>query len=80
VSPDYKSLYYAIGGPDPELIRFGIEDRKSQTVASLKDLQLAGFLQVHGAETEIGVAPDGSPVLTRDTGTQEIYALSVRWP
>jgi dipeptidyl aminopeptidase/acylaminoacyl peptidase len=24
VSPDYKSLYYTIGGPDPELIRFGI--------------------------------------------------------
>jgi hypothetical protein len=80
VSPDYKFLYYTIGGPDPELIRFGIADHKSQTVASLRDLQLAGFLQVHGSESRVGVAPDGSPVLTRDTGTQEIYALSVKWP
>ena len=80
VSPDYKYLYYTIGGPDPELVRFGIGDHKSQGVASLKDLHLAGFLQVHGAEAQVGVAPDGSPVLTRDIGTQEIYALSVKWP
>jgi hypothetical protein len=26
-----------------------------------------------------GVAPDGSLLLTRDIGTQEIYALSVKW-
>jgi hypothetical protein len=30
--------------------------------------------------TNIGVAPDGSPVFTRDIGTQEIYALNVKWP
>ena len=28
----------------------------------------------------IGVAPDGSAVFTRNTGTQEIYALAVKWP
>src|SRR4029077_5955221 len=27
--------------------------------------------------TQISVAPDGSPVFTRDIGTQEIYALTV---
>jgi hypothetical protein len=30
--------------------------------------------------TQINVAPDGSPIFTRDTGYQEIYALNVRWP
>jgi WD40-like Beta Propeller Repeat len=30
--------------------------------------------------TRIGVAPDGSAVFTRDIGTQEIYALTVKWP
>ena len=80
VSPDYKYLYYTVGGTDPELVRFGIADHKSQTVASLKDLQLTGFLQIHNAETQVGVTPDGSPVLTRDTGTQEIYAFTVNWP
>jgi hypothetical protein len=28
----------------------------------------------------IEVAPDGSPLLTRETGTQEVYSLNVRWP
>ena len=26
------------------------------------------------------MAPDGSPIFTRDTGYQEIYALNIRWP
>jgi hypothetical protein len=26
----------------------------------------------------ISVAPDGSPIFTRDIGTQEVYALSVK--
>jgi hypothetical protein len=30
--------------------------------------------------TQIGVSPDGSPVFTRDMGTQEVYALTVEWP
>ena len=30
--------------------------------------------------TQISVAPDGSAVFTRDIGTQEIYALTVKWP
>ena len=32
------------------------------------------------SNTQISVAPDGSPVFTRDIGTQEIYALTVKWP
>ena len=80
VSPDYKYLYYTSGGPDPELVRFGLSDHKSQSIASLKDFHFAGLLQVHGAETQFCVAPDGSPVFTRDIGTQEVYALSVKWP
>jgi Tol biopolymer transport system component len=80
VSPEHKYLYYTTGGPDPELVLFRLGDHKSQTIASLKDFHFAGYLQVHGAETQVGVAPDGSPVFTRDIGTQEIYALSIKWP
>jgi serine/threonine protein kinase/Tol biopolymer transport system component len=80
VSPDSKHLYYTTGGPDPELVLFRLGDHKSQSIASLKDFHFAGYLQVHGAETQVGVAPDGSPVFTRDIGTQEIYTLSVKWP
>ncbi len=80
VSSEHKYLYYTTGGPDPKLVLFRLGDHKSQTIASLKDFHFAGYLQVHGAETQVGVAPDGSPVFTRDIGTQEIYALSVKWP
>jgi hypothetical protein len=80
VSPEHNCLYYTTGGPDPELVRFSLGDHKSQSIASLKDFHLAGFVQLHGAEPQVGVAPDGSPVFTRDIGTQEIYALSVKWP
>ncbi|MGH9454815.1 MAG: hypothetical protein ACRD2O_12685 [Terriglobia bacterium] len=27
-----------------------------------------------------GLAPDDSPIVLRDVGIQEIYALDVRWP
>jgi hypothetical protein len=30
--------------------------------------------------TWLGVAPDGSALITRDIGVQEIYALDVKWP
>lgn len=80
MSPDYKYLYYTTGGSDPELVRFSLEDRRSQTMTSLKAIPLAGYLQIHGAEFPLGVAPDDSPVLTRDTGSQEIYALDVKFP
>jgi hypothetical protein len=28
----------------------------------------------------LGVAPDGSVLLARDVGSEEIYALNVNWP
>jgi hypothetical protein len=51
-----------------------------ETITSLKDFHFAAYTQVHGADTQVSVAPDGSPVFTRDVGTQEIYALNVKWP
>ena len=48
-----------------------------ETVASLKGLRRVVDVNVG---TEINVAPDGSALFTRDVGTQEIYALDVKWP
>jgi hypothetical protein len=49
----------------------------AKTIASLKDLRQApGPI----GNTQIGVAPDGSPIFSRDIGTQEIYALTLKWP
>ena len=30
--------------------------------------------------TQINVAPDGSPIFTHSTDSQEVYALNIGWP
>jgi len=77
-SPDGKYLYYATGGDDPQAMRISLAGRKVETITRLKNLHRV-VDDVDGT-TQIGVAPDGSPIFTRDRGTQEIYALSVKWP
>jgi Tol biopolymer transport system component len=76
-SPDYKYLYFATGGTDQQISRMRLADRNVETITSLKDLR-----QTTGPDgnTQISVAPDGSPVFTRDIGTQEIYTLTLKWP
>jgi Tol biopolymer transport system component len=77
VSPDGKYLYYTTGGVEPKIERVRFSDRKVETITSLKDFRQAAYGE---GSTDISVAPDGSPVLTRDAGHEEIYALNVRWP
>ncbi len=76
-SPDYRYVYYTSGGADPQALRVRLADHKVETLASLKNFSRARYA---GQVTYISVAPDGSPVFTRDIGTQEIYALTVKWP
>lgn len=72
-SRDGKYVYFAvISSPDPALYRFRVRDKKLERLTSLKGFPVAGLWT--------GVAPDGSPLLLRDTSTQEIYAIHVRWP
>jgi hypothetical protein len=61
-------------------MRVRLGENQAQPVASLKDFDFAMFIQSNGADVWISFAPDGSPLLTRDTGSQEIYALTVKWP
>ncbi|HMD19417.1 MAG TPA: hypothetical protein VKH40_03810 [Alloacidobacterium sp.] len=72
-SPDGKYLYYTIAGTEPRVVRLRFADHQIETITSLKDFNRMN-------DTNIGVAPDGSPIFTRATGSQEIYALNVRWP
>lgn len=76
-SPDYKYVYYTTGGPEPMAFRIRLADRQVETITSLKSLPLAVG---PGLNTQFGVGADGSPVFARDTGSQEIYALTVKWP
>jgi eukaryotic-like serine/threonine-protein kinase len=75
ISPDRKYFYFTTGGAEPRVQRLRFADRQIETITSLKDLR-----RVVDGYTQIEVAPDGSPVFTRDIGSQEIYALTVKWP
>ena len=77
VSPDGKYLYFTTGGAEPKALRIRFADRQIETIASLKDLRRV--VDPFTANTQIDVAPDGSPIFTLDRGTQEIYALKLRW-
>jgi DNA-binding winged helix-turn-helix (wHTH) protein len=76
-SLDGNYLYYMTGGDDPKVMRIRFSDHEVEEVASLKNFRPA---EDEDFGTWLGVAPDGSPLLTRDIGTQEIYSLSVHWP
>jgi DNA-binding winged helix-turn-helix (wHTH) protein/Tol biopolymer transport system component len=75
LSPDAKYIYFTTKGADPKAMRLRVADHQLETITSIKDLN-----RTMNNEGEINVAPDGSPIFTRDTGYQEIYALNMRWP
>jgi hypothetical protein len=60
--------------PYHKVARIHLADGHRDMVLEIKDLRR---VTVNG--TTLGVAPDGSVLLTRDIGTDEIYALSVKW-
>jgi serine/threonine protein kinase/Tol biopolymer transport system component len=67
-SGDY--VYFLHEEDQPSVMRIRIRDRKIERVADLKNFRQTGFYTQW-----LGLAPDDSPLLLRDTGTQEIYAL-----
>jgi Tol biopolymer transport system component len=71
---DGQYLYYMRYGERPAILRIRLSDRKVEEVASLSGFRQGGRL----AGLQFALAPDGCPVLLRDTGTQEIYSLN--WP
>jgi Tol biopolymer transport system component len=76
ISPDSKYLYFTTGGAEPKVERIRFADQQIETITGLKDFHRA----LIDGESQVNVAPDGSPIFTRDTGYQEVYALNVRWP
>ena len=68
-------LYFLHEGDQPSVMRLRIRDRKVERVADLKNFRQGGYFGYW-----LGMAPDDSPLLLRDTGTQEIYALDWEAP
>jgi Tol biopolymer transport system component len=76
-SPDYKYFYFTTAGKEPRVFRVRMDDLKVEVVARLADI---AFPNRGEGVAELSVAGDGSPVFTVEIGTQEIYALDVKWP
>jgi Tol biopolymer transport system component len=80
ISSNSKYLYFVQETPEnPLVMRVHFPDRKIEVIASLKDLRRVADPLI-GGQSWVGVAPEGSILLTRDISTQEIYALGVKWP
>jgi eukaryotic-like serine/threonine-protein kinase len=76
-SRDSKYVYFDTqSSAEPAVHRVRLSDRKLETVASLKNLRRV----ILPFQAWMGLAPDGSPLLMRDTGTQEVYALDFEAP
>jgi hypothetical protein len=75
-SRDSKYIYFDSIESVPNLYRVQIGDHSLEQVASLRGIRLAptfgGYLT--------GLAPDDSPLVARDVGSQEIYALDLDLP
>ena len=74
---DEKYLYCVTTGPaTPAVVRVRLSDGHGDPVVDLSGLRRI----TNGNGKEFGLTPDNQFLFTRDTGTQEIYALNVRWP
>ena len=74
-SQDGKYVYFLQQQPDVGVFRVGIRDRKVEQVVNVKAFQLTGYWGQW-----LGLAPDDSPLLLKDTGSQEIVALDWEAP
>lgn len=76
-SLDSQYVYFDTqSNADPAIYRVRISDHMLETVASLKNLRRA----ILPFWPWMGLTPDGSPLLMRDTGTQEVYGLDFEEP
>ena len=75
-SHDGKYLYFEDASSGSEVRRVQIPGQKFEHVASLKELRRPN------APSGYWSAPayDGSPMVMRDVGIQEIYALEIQFP
>lgn len=71
-SHDGKYVYFLRFPEHPAVVRIDIASRKVETVVDLNDLHMTGLMSAW-----LGLTPDDSPLLLRDAGTQDVYALEL---
>jgi Tol biopolymer transport system component len=76
-SRDGKYIYFSSPlQKDPAIFRLRVVDRNIERLASMKDLRLGAG--IFGGW--MGLTPDESPLVLRDVGVQDIYALEWKAP
>jgi DNA-binding winged helix-turn-helix (wHTH) protein/Tol biopolymer transport system component len=76
-STDGKYVYCTTMEPArPGVVRIRVADGQAEPLADLSGLNR---IVTYGSR-ELNLTPNGELLFTRDIGTQEIYALTVRWP
>jgi Tol biopolymer transport system component len=75
-SRDGRHVCFEQHGAQHAVMRVGLDNHKVDEIVSLQNVKRAG---VNGSFW-FGLAPDDSPIVLRDTGTQEIYALDWQAP
>jgi Tol biopolymer transport system component/predicted Ser/Thr protein kinase len=74
-SADGKYIYFLRIPDKSAVLRIHVSDRKVELVTSLNGLPTTGYFSIF-----LTLAPDDSPVLLRDRGTQDVYALDWKAP
>jgi serine/threonine protein kinase/Tol biopolymer transport system component len=69
-SADGRYVYFLRVPDNPAVLRLRVSDRKVERIADLKNLPLSGF---YGSW--LALTPVGSPMVLRDAGSQDVYAL-----
>jgi eukaryotic-like serine/threonine-protein kinase len=69
-SKDGQYVYFLSWPENPALFRMRLSDHTMERVASLKDFHPTGYW-----DDWMGLDPNDSPLLLRDTGLQDVYAL-----
>jgi Tol biopolymer transport system component/DNA-binding winged helix-turn-helix (wHTH) protein len=72
-SSDGRYIHYLRRGNDPAILRMRIPGGATEQIASLKGVRQTGYR----GGFWIGLAPDDSPLVLRDIGTEEIYSLDL---
>ena len=75
-SRDSKYIYFDSVEREAWLCRLRIADATLERLGSLKSIRRTGLFDFWWS----GLTPDGSPLVLRDIGTKEIYALDVELP
>jgi eukaryotic-like serine/threonine-protein kinase len=74
-SRDGRYIYFLHWPDNPAVLRIGVSDRKVERIADLKNVPITGYYGIW-----LGLSPDDSPLLLRDAGSQDIYALDWETP